>query len=434
MLSLRKVFAVQLGMAAQRSPTTASCSMSTASSRLWSHVPLGPVDAILGITEAFRADTHPKKINLGVGAYRTNDGKPYVLECIQKAEAMITQAKSDKEYTGIGGVPDFVTATGLLAFGRDSRALKEKSVATCQSISGTGALRLGGEFFSRHAPQESPRIIYLPSPTWGNHGAIFKECKLEVRTYRYFDRATNGLDYGGMVEDLEGAPSGSLVLLHACAHNPTGVDPTREQWTGIGDLLMRRGLVPFFDMAYQGFASGDPENDAWAVRHFISSGHLPMVAQSYAKNMGLYGERIGAISVCCADKAQRECVESQLKLVVRPMYSNPPIHGARLVANVLGSESLRALWLTEVKAMADRIIAMRHALRSELEALGSTLRWNHITDQIGMFCFTGLAGDQVQRLTDEFHIYLTKDGRISIAGINSSNVKYLAESIHSVSS
>jgi aspartate aminotransferase, mitochondrial len=252
--------------------------------------------------------------------------------------------------------------------------------------------------------------------------------------YRYLDPTTNSLDLAGMVEDLKMAPDRSIVILHACAHNPTGIDPRPSEWNQISQAIAEKDHLVFFDMAYQGFASGDCNADAYAVRRFVQDGHDVMVAQSYAKNMGLYGERIGALSVVCKDGEQKEHVLSQLKILIRPMCSNPPIHGARIVASVLGDPELHQLWLREVKMMADRIIGMRKKLRDELIARGSRQEWRHITDQIGMFCYTGLKPDQVERLTREFHIYLTRDGRISIAGINSGNVEYLANAIHSVTS
>lgn len=420
------------GRSALRSLMSTTAKSNTLLRSAWAAVPLGPPDAILGISEAFKADTNQSKINLGVGAYRDDHGKPYVLECIRNAEAHLGEHYKDKEYSGIAGISEYTASSARLAFGEGCEALAEKRVVVAQSISGTGALRLGADFLSRFYPRDASPIVYLPTPTWGNHGAIFKDARLEVRNYRYFDKKTNGLDLSGMLEDLQVAPDASIILLHACAHNPTGVDPAEGEWKQIEHLVKKKGHFCFFDMAYQGFASGDPDKDAWAVRYFIDAGHLPFVAQSFAKNMGLYGERVGAISIFCQDAAERERVESQLKIVIRPMYSNPPIHGARLVSTVLGDPELKTTWLKEVKMMADRIMAMRFALRSELEKLGSAVAWNHITDQIGMFCYTGLGTQQVERLTKEFHVYLTKDGRISIAGINSSNVQYLAKAMHEV--
>lgn len=272
----------------------------------------------------------------------------------------------------------------------------------------------------------------LPNPTWGNHPSIIRDAGMQSTLYRYFDKSTNGLDLSGMLEDIKNAPSNSIILLHACAHNPTGVDPDMMQWEQIAEAIEAKNLVVWFDMAYQGFASGDIDRDAAALRLFVQRGHKVVLAQSYAKNMGLYGERIGALSIACCSAEEGERVLSQLKIIIRPMYSNPPIHGARVVSLVLGENALRKQWLGEVKSMADRIIKMRAVLKEHLTKLGSTLNWSHITDQIGMFCYTGLSSEQVQRLTNEFHVYLTKDGRISIAGINEGNVERLAKAIHQV--
>ncbi|KAJ2776899.1 aspartate transaminase aat1 [Coemansia javaensis] len=400
----------------------------------WARVEMGPPDAILGITEAFRRDADPRKMNLGVGAYRTDEGKPYVLGAVRKAEEALLARRLDKEYLPITGLPAFTKAAAELAYGADSPALGR--LAVTQSISGTGALRIGGAFLARFhgaAPQCQPPTVYLPTPTWGNHAAVFRDSGLRVGSYRYYDPATGGLNLGAMLEDIRALPPASIVLLHACAHNPTGVDPTPAQWAEIQAAMQERQHLAFFDMAYQGFATGDADRDAAALRAFVAAGRAPVVlAQSFAKNMGLYGERVGTFSVVAADAAERDRLLSQLKILVRPMYSNPPLHGARIAAEVLTSAPLRAEWLGEVRAMADRIIAMRTALRARLEGLGSARSWAHITDQIGMFCYTGLTPAQVDRLAADFHIYLTRDGRVSMAGISSSNVAYLAESIHAV--
>lgn len=343
----------------------------------------------------------------------------------------MSEKYKDKEYAGIAGLAEFTKVSAELAYGSGNPVLSNKQVAIVQSLSGTGALRLGGEFLTRFYPGK--KMILLPTPTWGNHGPIFMNSRLEVGSYRYFDPKTNGLDLEGMLQDLKAAPKGSVVLLHACAHNPTGVDPNSEQWKEISQVCKERGLFPFFDMAYQGFASGKPDRDAEAVRQFVSAGHSILLAQSYAKNFGLYGERVGALSVVCADSKEAEAVASQLKIIIRPMYSNPPVHGARLVSTILQSPDLTQLWTREVDHMAQRIISMRTKLRNLLEQKHrSSLPWNHITDQIGMFCYTGLKASQVERLTKDYHVYLTKDGRISIAGITDANVEHLASSIHNV--
>jgi len=393
---------------------------------------MGPPDGILGLVEAFTNDPSPTKHNLSVGAYRGDDGKPWVLPSVLKAEERVMAAGMNKEYAPIVGVNDFVTKARAFALGKDSPALTEGRTASVQSLSGTGACRVIGEYYSKFLGQGAP--FYLPTPSWGNHGNIFKNAGLDVRAYKYLDAAGVGFDFDGMLADLKAAPDGSAVLLHACAHNPTGVDPTEEQWKAICSVLKAKpGVAVFFDSAYQGFASGDAEKDAYAMRLFVEEGVSFALAQSFAKNFGLYGERVGVLSMVCADEAEAARVLSQLKIVVRAMYSNPPIHGARIVAAVLSDPALEAQWRGECKTMAERIISMRNALKTEVVAAGSRQNWDHITSQIGMFCFSGLTPPMVERLKDEFHIYITKDGRISMAGITSANVKYVAEAMHAVS-
>ncbi|EHK98439.1 putative Aspartate aminotransferase, mitochondrial [Glarea lozoyensis 74030] len=403
----------------------------------WADVPQGPPDlaniissskAILGITEAFKADSFKEKINLGVGAYRDDQGKPYVLPSVRSAENKVIEQKLNKEYAGITGVPDFTKAAAVLAYGEGSSALDR--VVITQSISGTGALRIGGAFLQRFFP--GAKKIYIPTPSWANHAAVFKDSGLEVEKYRYYNKDTIGLDFEGMVADIKGAPKGSAFLLHACAHNPTGVDPTPEQWREISDAVKAGGHYAFFDMAYQGFASGNTDTDAYALRYFVEQGHNPCLAQSFAKNMGLYGERVGAFSVVCADAAEKKRVDSQIKILVRPLYSNPPVHGARIASEILNDPALNKQWLGEVKGMADRIITMRALLKKELENLGSKHDWSHITSQIGMFAYTGLTPEQMDKLAKEHSVYATKDGRISVAGITSGNVKRLAAAIHAI--
>jgi len=394
----------------------------------WSAVPAGPPDPILGVTEAFKADKDPRKINLGVGAYRDENGKPYVLPSVRAAEEILRAANHDKEYLPISGLADFTKLAAQLAYGEDSPVIKDGLVAATQSISGTGALRIGGAFLARHYPHL--KTIYLPTPSWGNHTPLFRDSGLEVKGYRYFDRKTVGLDFAGLKEDLKAAPEKSIVLLHACAHNPTGVDPTPEQWAEISDIVKERSLFPFFDMAYQGFASGDTVRDAFALRHFVKEGHQVALAQSFAKNMGLYGERVGLFSLTTSSPEEKARVDSQIKIIVRPMYSNPPIHGARIAGTILGNANLRAAWLEEVKGMANRIITMREELYNALTHQFNTPgEWSHVKSQIGMFSFTGLTALQTKTLAEKAHVYMTGDGRISMAGLNSGNIKYFAESV-----
>ncbi|KAF8330362.1 pyridoxal phosphate-dependent transferase [Cantharellus anzutake] len=394
----------------------------------WSYVPAGPPDPILGVTEAFKADKDPRKINLGVGAYRDENGKPFVLPSVKSAEERIHAAKQDKEYLPITGLADFTKLASKLAYGEDSEPLRNGFIASTQSISGTGALRVGAAFLARHYP--GVKTVYLPVPSWGNHTPLFRDSGIEVKGYRYFDKKTVGLDFAGLKEDLEAAAENSIVLLHACAHNPTGVDPTPEQWAEISQIVQKRSLFPFFDMAYQGFASGDTTRDAYALRYFVKQGHQVALAQSFAKNMGLYGERVGLFSLTTGSQDERARVDSQIKIVVRPMYSNPPIHGARIASTILGDPQLYGQWLTEVKGMADRIISMREVLYNTLtHELKTPGEWGHIKSQIGMFSFTGLTAPQTKALAENAHIYMTSDGRISMAGLNSSNIKYFAESV-----
>ncbi|XP_055352213.1 uncharacterized protein LOC129598368 [Paramacrobiotus metropolitanus] len=412
-----------------QNPST-SASASAHPGRWWAHVELGPPDPILGVTEAFKRDSNPKKMNLGVGAYRDDNNKPFILPSVKKAEETLHKQGLDKEYAPIAGLAEFNAAAAKLAFGPDSHVIKDKLNVTVQAISGTGALRVGAAFLEKHF--KGNKEVYLPTPSWGNHTPIFRHAGLQVKQYRYYDPKTCGFDHVGALQDLAKIPQQSIVLLHACAHNPTGVDPKPEQWAEMSKIIKARNLFVYFDMAYQGFASGDTDRDAQAVRQFVSDGHQVVLAQSFAKNMGLYGERVGAFTVLCSSAEEARAVESQLKILIRPMYSNPPVHGARIASTILNTPDLASQWLKDVKGMAERIIQMRELLAANLKKEGSTRDWRHITDQIGMFCFTGLTPPQVERLTKEFSIYLTKDGRISMAGVTSKNVAYLAHAIHEV--
>ncbi|KAG9456149.1 hypothetical protein H6P81_000657 [Aristolochia fimbriata] len=394
---------------------------------VFANVVQAPEDPILGVTVAYNKDPSPIKLNLGVGAYRTEEGKPLVLNVVRRAEQQLVNDRSRvKEYLPITGLADFNKLSAKLILGSDSPAIQEKRVATVQCLSGTGSLRVGAEFLAKHYHQHT---IYIPQPTWGNHPKVFTLAGLTVKYYRYYDPATRGLNFQGLLEDLGSAPSGAIVLLHACAHNPTGVDPTPDQWEQIRQLMRSKALLPFFDSAYQGFASGNLDADAQSIRMFVADGGECLAAQSYAKNMGLYGERVGALSIVCkaADVATR--VESQLKLVIRPMYSNPPIHGASIVATILGDRDMYTEWTVELKAMAERIISMRQLLFDALKARGTPGDWSHIIKQIGMFTFTGLNSEQVAFMTREYHIYMTSDGRISMAGLSTRTVPHLADAI-----
>lgn len=319
--------------------------------------------------------------------------------------------------------------TQQLIFGADSPAIKEGRIASVQALSGTGALRVVAEFVKTYMPAEMHEI-WVSDPTWGNHNAIFEKAGLKVKVYPYFQKDTKGFNFAGMMKTLrEDVAPGSLVLLHACAHNPTGVDPTEAQWKEIADVMQQKRLMPLMDSAYQGYASGSLDKDAFATRLFVSRGFEMFLCQSFAKNLGLYGERIGMLHVICNKKAEAEAVLSQLKLVVRPMYSNPPKHGAELVVNILGDKANFEAWKKELSGMADRILEVRALLRKGLEDKGTPGTWNHITDQIGMFSFTGLSEPQCERLIEKHHIYLLKSGRISLAGLNKGNIKYMVDAV-----
>eukprot|EP00562_Extubocellulus_spinifer_P026363 CAMPEP_0178665058 /NCGR_PEP_ID=MMETSP0698-20121128/29732_1 /TAXON_ID=265572 /ORGANISM="Extubocellulus spinifer, Strain CCMP396" /LENGTH=412 /DNA_ID=CAMNT_0020308309 /DNA_START=35 /DNA_END=1276 /DNA_ORIENTATION=- len=354
-------------------------------------------------------------------------GAPDAIFVKEAERRMLEDPAVNKEYASIVGDGRYVELALKFAYGQDADMTK---IAGVQSLSGTGACRIGGHFFAKFVGEGTP--IYIPTPTWGNHLAIFKEAGLDVRRYRYYNAETNGLDYDGLLEDLEGAPEGSIILLHSCAHNPTGCDPTLEQWSSISKKIGEKSHHVFFDSAYQGFASGDAEADASALRLFVNDGHNVALAQSFAKNFGLYGERTGTFSVVTNNPEEKEAVMSQLKLIIRPMYSSPPIHGSSIVRTVLNDEGLTEQYYGECAKMADRIKSMRTLLVDKLKEAGSTHDWSHVSSQIGMFAFTGMNSDMCDELTSKYSIFLTRDGRISLAGLNESNVEYVAKAIHSV--
>eukprot|EP00873_Tetraselmis_striata_P039256 jgi/Tetstr1/459520/TSEL_004887.t1 len=396
-----------------------------AASRL-ANVEQAPADPILGVSEAFKACEDPNKLNLGVGAYRTEELQPYVLKVVTKAEEKMLAKAENKEYLPIDGLPAFKKATADLLLGADCPAIAEGRVATLQSLSGTGSLRVGAAFINAWMPGTK---VYLSNPTWGNHRNIFGDAGVEWEYYRYFDPETVGLDYEGMKADIKAAPKGSIIVLHGCAHNPTGIDPTMAQWEELADLLLECGHMAFFDVAYQGFASGDLETDAASVRLFVSKGVECLVSQSYSKNLGLYAERVGAINAVLADKESATKVASQMKRLARAIYSNPPVHGARIVAESVNDPEMFKLWKEEMEMMAGRIDAVRKSLRAALEARMPEKDWSFVTSQIGMFSFTGLKPAQVENMTNKWAVYMTKDGRISLAGLSLAKCEYLADAI-----
>jgi len=368
-----------------------------------------------------------------VGAYRDEALRPVVWSAVRAAEAAVVGAGGDKEYLPIAGLPEFRAAAAGLLFGGagpGADAVAAGRVATAQALSGTGALTLGAHLLRRALPGAP---VYVSDPTWENHGKVLADAGAgEVRVHRYWDAGSRGLDLAGFLADIAAAPRGSVFLLHACAHNPTGVDPSREQWAAIADALAAGGHVPWFDSAYQGFASGDPDEDAWAVRYFLARGFEMLVCQSFAKNFGLYCERVGALHVVAADAPSAAAALSQVESIVRPMYSNPPAHGARVVAAVLRSPELRASWLAELAAAMARVSRMRALLRAALEARGTPGGWAHVTEQRGMFSYTGLTPEQADRMVDDFHVYMLRSGRVNMAGLSEATVAACADAIHAV--
>jgi len=375
---------------------------------------------------AYKADKDANKIDVCVGAYRDDNGQPYVFQVVRDVQKEIANDNSlNKEYLPIDGHAGFIKGSRDLLFGKGHNVIKEERVATIQTLSGTGALRIGFVFCKRFLDGD----IYLSNPTWVTHHSIITDSGLKFKEYPYWDPKTRGLDFKGMCEALESAKSGSVVLLHTCAHNPTGVDPTPEQWKGLAQIFKRRQLFAFFDTAYHGFATGDIVKERQAIEFFLDEGLPMIVTYSFAKNFGLYGERIGAMHVVCANKDAAERVLSQLKIIVRPMYSNPPMNGALIVDRILNNETNFKKWEKEVIAVSERIRRMRKLLKDELLAIQTPGNWDHITSQIGMFSYTGLTPKQSEHLMSKHHVYLLKSGRISMPGITSKNVKHLANAI-----
>jgi len=397
-------------------------------SSIFEKVAEAPPDSIFGLNLAFKADPATEKLNIVVGAYRTEEGNPLVLHSVKKAEDLMLQSKDfNKEYLPIDGYPEFNKASGRLLFGGKIADSLGKKLVTVQALSGTGSLKLAADFIKRFLPNAT---VYISDPTWPNHMNIFNFAGVPNKKYRYFDSKTNTLDFEGMKADIMNAPEGSVILYHACAHNPTGTDPTIEQWEMLANIMKEKKLVTLFDCAYQGFATGDLERDGRTVRLFVEKGLELICCQSFAKNCGLYGERVGAINVVCASENSAVCVLSQLKAIARANYSNPPIHGAYIVALLLTRPELVEEWKVELRMMADRIQLMRQMLYDDLKSKG--IDWSHIMNQIGMFAFTGMTAKQVEQLKTKHHIYLTSDGRISLPGLSTKTVPMLAKAIFEV--
>jgi aromatic-amino-acid transaminase len=395
---------------------------------LFTAVEMAPRDPILGLTEQFNADTNPRKVNLGVGVYYGDDGKLPLLECVQKAEEKMMAAHAARGYLPIDGIAAYDAAVKSLVFGADSEPVKSGRVATIQALGGTGGLKVGADFIKKLNPQAK---VLISDPTWENHRGIFANAGFEIATYPYYDADKRGINFDGMMAALNAAAAGTVVLLHACCHNPTGYDISAEQWDRVVVAVKSRKLIAFLDMAYQGFGQGIVE-DGVAVQKFVASGEDFFVSTSFSKSLSLYGERVGALSVLCANKDEAARVLSQLKIVIRTNYSNPPTHGGQVAATILNTPELRALWERELAAMRTRIKQMRHALVDKLKEKGVKRDFSFITQQVGMFSYSGLTKDQMLRLRNEFGVYGIDSGRICIAALNSKNIDYAADCIAAV--
>jgi aromatic-amino-acid transaminase len=397
-------------------------------SSIFSSVELAPRDPILGITEAFNADPRASKVNLGSGVYFDDSGKLPLLNAVRTVEQARLESLPSHGYLAIDGLAAYNQAVQVMLFGKDSPLLAEGKVVTVQTLGGTGALKVGGDYLKRLLPKAT---VHISDPSWENHRALFENVGFEVHTYPYYDAATRGVDFAAMKSGLGALPAGSIVVLHACCHNPTGADLSAEEWREIVEVCQARALVPFIDMAYQGFADGIDE-DAVAFKLFAASGLQFFIATSYSKLFSLYGERIGALSVVTASKDESARVLSQIKRVIRFNYSNPPTLGGALVAAVLTSAELRQMWETELAGMRERIKSMRGSLVEKLEAAGATRDFSFIIKQRGMFSYTGLSAGQVARLQSEFGVYAVNTGRICVATLNTGNIDYVAKAIAAV--
>jgi aromatic-amino-acid transaminase len=395
---------------------------------LFTAVEMAPRDPILGLNEQFNADTNPNKVNLGVGVYYDDNGKLPLLECVQSAEKQMMASPKARGYLPIDGIAAYDAAVKNLVFGAESEPVKSGRVATVQALGGTGGLKIGADFLRK---VNTGAKVLISDPSWENHRALFSQAGFTVETYPYYSAAKRGIDFDGMLTALNVAVEGTVVVLHACCHNPTGYDITPEQWDQVIAAVKDRKLVPFLDLAYQGFGHGIAEDGA-VIGKFVAAGLNFFVATSFSKSFSLYGERVGALSVLCQDKDEAARVLSQLKIVIRTNYSNPPIHGGQVVAMVLDTPELRAQWENELAAMRTRIKQMRTLLVEKLKAAGVKQDMSFITQQIGMFSYSGLSKDQMVRLRNEFGVYGTDTGRMCVAALNSKNIDYVCASIAKV--
>ena len=391
------------------------------------HLELAPADPILGLTDAFKADTNPKKVNLGVGVYQNEQGVTPVLKCVKEAEKILLETEGSKTYLPISGLPDYGRLTRELLFGKDSALVDDGRAVTCHCPGGTGALRIASDFIYQ---QHIASRVWISDPTWGNHFQIVEAAGLKTERYPYYDRAAHALAFDRMLDTLEQASEGDVVIIHACCHNPTGIDPTHEQWDELSSFLARKKLLPLIDFAYQGFGHGI-EEDAYGVRKILEKNSEVLIASSFSKNFGMYSERVGALTCVSASKEAGTNALSQIKLAIRCAISNPPAHGEKVVITVLSDPKLRALWEQELTEMRERMHRMRNLLADKLKAAGAG-DFDFITKQNGMFSFSGLTKEQVEQLRAQYGIYIVGSGRMCVAGINDDNVDYLADAITKV--
>lgn len=392
---------------------------------MFEHITAAPADPILGLGEAFKSETRPNKINLGIGVYKDAHGNTPIMQAVKKAEERLLEQETTKNYLSIDGVAEFNAKTKELLFGANSEVVKNNRAKTVQSLGGTGALRIAAEFIKR---QTKAQNVWISTPTWPNHNAIFNAVGMTIREYRYYDAEKKALAWDELLADLSQAQAGDVVLLHGCCHNPTGIDPTPAQWQQLAELSAKNGWLPLFDFAYQGLANG-LEQDAVGLRTFAANHKELLVASSFSKNFGLYNERVGAFTLVAENEQIAATALTQVKTIVRTLYSNPASHGANTVSIVLRDEKLRAEWEAELTEMRERIKKMRHLFVQLLKEYGAQQDFSFIIQQNGMFSFSGLSAEQVDRLKQEFAIYAVRSGRINVAGITEDNIRYLCESI-----
>lgn len=395
---------------------------------MFESISAAPADPILGLADLFRADDRPHKINLGIGVYKDETGKTPVLTSVKKAEQYLLENETTKNYLSIDGLADFARCTQELLFGKESSLLADRRARTAQTPGGTGALRVAADFL---ANQTSVKRVWVSNPSWPNHKNVFNAAGLDVCDYAWYDAQNHQLDFEGMLASLREAKAGDVVLFHGCCHNPTGIDPTPEQWRQLAELSKASGWLPLFDFAYQGFARGLDE-DAEGLRIFAASHQELIVASSYSKNFGLYNERVGALTLVAAEDAVADTAFSQVKYTIRANYSNPPAHGAAVVATILSNDALRTIWQQELSDMRQRIQRMRQLFVNTLAEKGANRDFSFIIRQNGMFSFSGLSKEQVVRLREEFGVYAVNSGRVNVAGMTPDNMSALCEAIVAV--